>query len=805
MLRREFLQAVAVTAGALGVTWAGSLQAAGEMDWAAGIMPGGSPAAMPGSRVGFDRRSLFIDGKRRLIFSASYHYFRAPGRELWTERIKALKDLGFNAIDTYYYWPYHTEAQGKYDFTGLRDVDLFHDLVEEAGLFLIARPGPYICAEVDGGGFPGWLIAKKDVIIRCRQNGKPVYDENYMRYVREWYEQIVPRIARRKNLILFQTENEYSLMQVPKFLYYLLKAVVDQKGVDAFYKVSSSPSFKNIMVSRMRKAMKSKDYLASCDYLRELYRMSRSLGINVPIFHNDAGNPTTRWSDVDIIGVDDYPIQSASWREHDPFGPIDLMEEMVDAIGRQAPLIIPEIQGGWYDAWGGPGYPFKREWLGPDGQDLTLKSCLAQGAAMINIYMAFGGTNWGFISDPDVYTSYDYGAPLTEGGAKSARGLACKHFAEFAFRHEEDLAGSAPDPGVTSSNRQVVVKARRALSGNTFIFVRNVSGRAQTAELSIGQRVELENPDMRILVIDNTGKVIDSTDTFRDRAEPALPAFTLPQLTGWTFSLYTDPIDPKSDDRGWKEVTPGGPMDMDALGFHYGYVWYRGRYTGSLSSFRLDARHCWAVYLDGELIMAYDNFQNRVGSGDDLAKTVTVRIPSRLQGPGEHLLAILVESLGHDKGAMPDSQFPRGIAKIQTGKTAVAWRARNGLLPGESGITPLIPPQSLAALPQAEPVTLPHEWPPGRAGIGVYRCSFNLGLPSRLTPVGLRIDRAPQKASIYLNGALIGRYWQDLGPQKLFYLMPPWVNSNGPNDLMIVQWPWKPGLGLAEASLEVYP
>jgi hypothetical protein len=805
MDRRQFMGAASIAAGAVATAWTGRLWAAGEMDWAAGMMPTGSPAIMAGSNVGFDRRSLFIDGQRRLIFSASYHYFRAPGKELWAQRLKSLKELGFNAIDTYYYWPYHTEAEGKYDFSGLRDIDQFHDLVEQAGLYLIARPGPYICAEVDGGGFPGWLIAKKDVLIRCRKDGEPVYDDNYMRYVKEWYEQIAPKIARRKNLILFQIENEYQTRKVPKFLYYVLKAVVDQKGVDAFYKVGSSTPVKNAMISGMKKAMKSKDYLASCEYMRELYKMSRALGVKVPIFHNDAGDPTKRWADVDIIGVDDYPIQSAGWETHDPFGPIDLMEEMVDATGRPAPLVIPEIQGGWYDSWGGPGYPFKRDWLGPNGQDMTLKSCLAQGAAVTNIYMAFGGTNWGYLADPDVYTSYDYGAPLTEGGAKSARGLACKHFADFAFRHEQDLAGSAPDPSVTAGNRQVVVKARRAESGNTFVFVRNLSGRSQRVELSLGHRLELPAPDMQVLVFDSAGKLIDSTNTYSDRTEPPLPTFSLPQLSGWTFSLYTDPIDPQADDRGWKEVAPGAPLDMDALGLHYGYVWYRGHYRGALRSFRLDARHCWAVYIDGQLVQGYDNFQNRVGSGDDLAKTVTVRVPARLQGPGDHLLTILVESLGHNKGALPDSQFPRGIAKIDPGKTAIAWRASNGLLPGESGITPVISPGALASLPKPERVSLPHPWPRGQAGIGVYRCGFNLNLPSRLSPVGVRLENAPEKASIYINGALIGRYWESLGPQKFFYLMPCLLNPSGENELMVALWPWKDGGGLGPIRLEVYP
>jgi hypothetical protein len=773
-------------------------------------MPAGSPAAIPGSPVAFDRRSLLLEGQRKLILSGSLHYFRAPDPERWQDIIQSLKSVGLNAIDTYFYWGYHSPAPGRYDFSGTRDVDRFMDLVEEAGMYLIARPGPYICAEVDGGGLPGWLIAKRNLKLRCRTlEGKYQYDPEYVNYVREWYEQIVPRIARRKNLILFQTENEYNLPAgLASLLVTGLKLTNHIKGAtDFYYRLGSLSLIRNAGVRRQLEAMTKPGYLSSRPYLQDLYRMSRELGVAAPIFHNDTSLAAVRWIDVDIPGVDDYPItyMTEEWKKQDPFGPIDIMEQGVDALGRNCPLCIPEIQGGWYDGWGGQGYQRSREMLGPEAMDLTLKSCLAQGAAIINLYMAFGGTNWGLTADPDVYTSYDYGAPITEGGAISARARAIKPLADFVLRHEQDMAESIADPAITADNRQVFVKARKAPSGAGFLFLRNLSGQAQKLKLSSGQEFSLSQPDMQMVALDAQGEVADRAGLFSDRAEPKKPAFSLPALAEWSFGVYTDPIDPAFDDRAWPEVPPGGPMDLDSLGFYYGFAWYRGRFSGALPAFKLDARHCWAAFLDGQpLVACYDNFKNKLGAVTDLAKTVTVRVPKKLQGPGGHTLAILVESLGHNKGFIPDFQLPRGVVTIDTGKTAVQWKARTGLLPGESGITPTADLEQIKLLP-AEPVTLPHQWPSGRAGIGLYQTTFNLSLPRRLSPVGLRLNRAPAKAVIYLNGGLIGRYWETVGPQKLFYLLPPFIVPQGKNHLLVALWPGEKRPEIGPLSLEVYP
>ena len=104
--------------------------------------------------VTFDRKSLLIDGRRVFLRGGAFHYFRLPAPGLWRDRLLKIKRAGYNAVDLYFPWSYHSEAPGHYDFTGIRDVDYLLDLVEETGLYLIARPSPFINAELSGGGTP---------------------------------------------------------------------------------------------------------------------------------------------------------------------------------------------------------------------------------------------------------------------------------------------------------------------------------------------------------------------------------------------------------------------------------------------------------------------------------------------------------------------------------------------------------------------------------------------------------------------------------------------------------------------------
>src|SRR4051794_29544679 len=107
--------------------------------------------------VTYDNYSFMIDGQRTYIWSGEFHYFRLPSPDAWRDVLQKMKAAGFNATSIYFDWAYHSPKPGVYDFTGVRDVDKLLDIANEVGIYVIARPAPYINAEVDSGGLPGYM------------------------------------------------------------------------------------------------------------------------------------------------------------------------------------------------------------------------------------------------------------------------------------------------------------------------------------------------------------------------------------------------------------------------------------------------------------------------------------------------------------------------------------------------------------------------------------------------------------------------------------------------------------------------
>lgn len=107
--------------------------------------------------VTYDAHSLFIHGERAMIYSGEFHPFRLPVPSLWLDVFQKVKALGFNTVSFYVDWALLEAKEGEYRAEGIFDLDPFFKAAQTAGIFLIARPGPYINAEVAGGGFPGRL------------------------------------------------------------------------------------------------------------------------------------------------------------------------------------------------------------------------------------------------------------------------------------------------------------------------------------------------------------------------------------------------------------------------------------------------------------------------------------------------------------------------------------------------------------------------------------------------------------------------------------------------------------------------
>lgn len=157
------------------------------------------------SKVDLGNSYIKINNEYKIILCASLFYFRIPDSE-WLDRIKKLKNAGYNCVDVYFPWNFHEVEPDTWDFTGQKNVKLFLDMLANEGIYVVARPGPYICSEWDGGGIPAWVLTDENIKIR-------EYDSGFLDYVYKWYEKILPIIAehqidRNGTVIMVQLDNE---------------------------------------------------------------------------------------------------------------------------------------------------------------------------------------------------------------------------------------------------------------------------------------------------------------------------------------------------------------------------------------------------------------------------------------------------------------------------------------------------------------------------------------------------------------------------------------------------------------------
>lgn len=155
--------------------------------------------------IQFSKNGIEINGKATVILCASLFYFRIP-RDLWRDRLLKVKKAGYNCIDVYFPWNFHEIEQNDWDFSGERDVEAFLQMAAEEGLYVVARPGPYICSEWDGGALPSYLFS--DTNIRLRDN-----DPVFLAHVNRWFDQILPilkkyELGEKGTIICVQLDNE---------------------------------------------------------------------------------------------------------------------------------------------------------------------------------------------------------------------------------------------------------------------------------------------------------------------------------------------------------------------------------------------------------------------------------------------------------------------------------------------------------------------------------------------------------------------------------------------------------------------
>ena len=181
------------------------------------------------STINCEHDRFLIDGKPFRIVSGAMHYFRIP-RAYWRDRLIKLKECGFNTVETYVCWNLHEEREGFFDFSGDLDISEYISIAASLGLYVILRPGPYICAEWDAGGLPSWLLTYKNMALRCA-------DELYLKKVRCFFSALFDEvrdhlITNGGNVIMVQIENEYGSYGNDKLYLQSIADIYRECGVD---------------------------------------------------------------------------------------------------------------------------------------------------------------------------------------------------------------------------------------------------------------------------------------------------------------------------------------------------------------------------------------------------------------------------------------------------------------------------------------------------------------------------------------------------------------------------------------------
>ena len=375
-------------------------------------------------KVTFDKNSFMVDGQRLNVWSGEIHYWRAPDVNSWRDLFQKMRANGYNAVSLYFFWGLHQSKEGgPFDFSKgtIKDLDLLLTMAQEEGLYVIARPGPYVNAEISMGGLPAWMTNYS--------GGLRTTDPKVLAASKAWlhaFDQIASKHLVTKgggSVLLYQVENE------------LLS-----------------------------------DNAARGAFLKSLVSQVKSDGIDVPLFHNDYGLggrfKNTSLYGTDFYAYDKYPVgfNCSAGRNR-----IDDSEATFRSYAPNSPHFITESQGGAFTPWGASynasdcytytDEGFTRQWGVHN---------IGNGVTAFNYYMAYGGTNWGWTGAPaSGFTSYDYGAGITEDRTLTPKASVQKETGYYT-KAVPELSGMNPvqaPSAVVESGSNVKIYARQAETG----------------------------------------------------------------------------------------------------------------------------------------------------------------------------------------------------------------------------------------------------------------------------------------------------------------------------------------------------
>ena len=367
-----------------------------------------APAVVPGENVTlikivpdgkphkFETRNkqFLIDGEPTLLIAGEMHFGRVLPEDFET-RVKQAKAMGLNTLSFYLFWNLSEPQEGQFDFSGPNDVRRMLKICQDNGMWVILRPGPYCCAEVDYGGIPWWTAKGDNANVKIRTS-----DLKYLAWCKRFIDAVGKQVAdlqvtKGGPLLMVQMENEFAM-------------VANASG--------------------------------GYDHMLALKTIFRNAGFDVPLFVCDpgsfsgpggtgGGNPYG--NDV-LRGRNGLKSQSDF--------------QQAAAVAGDFPVYAPEVYTAWFSGWGQP--IATRNATIPAITDWT--NSLLNYKASWCYYMFFGGTNWGYNTGCNEWlplqTTYDYSAPIDEAGRTTEKYRALRTI--LATRTGRTLPEPPPEPAV---------------------------------------------------------------------------------------------------------------------------------------------------------------------------------------------------------------------------------------------------------------------------------------------------------------------------------------------------------------------
>ena len=297
---------------------------------------------------------FLYDGEKVQLICGEMHYPRIPV-EYWRDRMQRAKAMGLNTISAYVFWAVHEPQPGEFNFEGQADIARFVEIAAEEGLFVLLRPGPYVCAEFDFGGYPYWLQNDSSLVWR---SDNPAFLAACERYLNALGEQLAPHtVTNGGNIIMVQVENEYG-------------------------------SYSNDKV-----------------YLGKMAELIKNAGFNVPLMTCDGSGQMPNGYIPGILPTVNGAVGDDIMRSIDRYWP-------------GGPYFVAEFYPAWFDVWGLPhsavNYQQPAEqldWMLKN--DVSVSIYMFHGGTNFHYTNGANTNNGSYEPQP---TSYDYDAPLGEYG-----------------------------------------------------------------------------------------------------------------------------------------------------------------------------------------------------------------------------------------------------------------------------------------------------------------------------------------------------------------------------------------------------